>query len=130
MVHLGRKRGTGVVGLLTPLFSPCYNRNVMTPPQPEKDRRQQIINLTIAGIAGQVGCLTLIIVLLAVFGGIWLDARLGTRPWFTLGLLVLSIPISLAAMFYVVKTAVSKIKPIPPQATKSTLKEADLGDDA
>jgi hypothetical protein len=69
-------------------------------------------------------------VLLAVFGGIWLDARLGTRPWFTLGLLVLSIPISLAAMFYVVKTAVSKIKPIPPQATKSTLKEADLGDDA
>jgi len=118
------------MGLLTPLFSPCYNRNVMTPPQPEKDRRQQIINLTIAGIAGQVGCLTLIIVLLAVFGGIWLDARLGTRPWFTLGLLVLSIPISLAAMFYVVRTAVSKIKPIPPKATKSTLKEADLGDDA
>lgn len=101
----------------------------MTPPQPEKDRRQQFINLTIAGITGQVGCLTLIIVLLAVFGGIWLDTRLGTRPWFTLGLLVLSIPVSLAAMFFVVKKAVSKIKPIPPKATKPTLKEANLGDD-
>ncbi|KPL84264.1 hypothetical protein SE15_03730 [Thermanaerothrix daxensis] len=101
----------------------------MTPPDPEKDRKQQIINLTIAGIAGQVGCLTLIIVLVAVLGGIWLDARLGTRPWFTLGLLVLSIPISLAVMFYVVRAATAKIKPVPPKTTKPTLEEANLGDD-
>ncbi|WP_299027220.1 AtpZ/AtpI family protein [uncultured Thermanaerothrix sp.] len=101
----------------------------MTRPDPEKDRKQQIINLTIAGIAGQVGCLTLIIVLVAVIGGIWLDARLETRPWFTLGLLVLSVPISLAVMFYVVRAATAKIKPVPPKAKKPALEEASLGDD-
>ncbi len=76
----------------------------------EPTRRQKLINLTLAGVAAQVGCVTLIIVLAAVFGGIWLDGRFGTRPWFTIGLLVVSIPVSLAAMFVIVRAAVSRIK--------------------
>jgi hypothetical protein len=66
--------------------------------------------LTLAGVAGQVGCLTLIIVLAAVFAGLWLDNQFNTRPVITLTLLVVSIPVSVLAMLYVVRLATSKIK--------------------
>lgn len=79
--------------------------------QPDKtNRAQRIKNLALAGMAGQVGCLTLVIVLGAVFLGLWLDSILGTRPWFTLGLVVVSIPVSLLVMLVVARTAISKIK--------------------
>ena len=79
--------------------------------QPEKpDRKQRVINLTLAGVAGQVGCLTLVIVLGAVFFGLWLDGIFQTRPWFTIGLLMASIPISIIMMVVVARLAVSKIK--------------------
>jgi len=83
----------------------------MSQPEPgEPTPRQKLLNLTLAGVAAQVGCITLVIVLAAVFGGIWLDGRFATRPWFTFGLLIISIPISLVAMFVIVRVAVSKIK--------------------
>jgi hypothetical protein len=66
--------------------------NKRTPPS------TRIKNLTLAAIAGQAGCLTLTIVLLALFIGLWLDSRLGQRGPCTLGLLVLSIPVSLYLM--------------------------------
>ena len=79
--------------------------------QPEKpDRKQRVINLTLAGMAGQVGCLTLVIVLGAVFIGLWLDGIFQTRPWFTIGLLIVSVPISIIMMVIVARLAVSKIK--------------------
>ena len=83
-------------------------------PEPQNDRKQYWLNLTLAGAAGQVGCVTLVIIVLAVLGGLWLDARFDTRPIFTLVLLVLSIPISLAAMLYIVRLVTSKIKASPP----------------
>jgi MFS-type transporter involved in bile tolerance (Atg22 family) len=74
------------------------------------DKKRRWLNLTLAGIAGQVGCLTLVIVLGAVFGGLWLDARFQTRPMITLILVIASIPISLVLMFLVVRGATAKIK--------------------
>jgi MFS-type transporter involved in bile tolerance (Atg22 family) len=74
------------------------------------DKKRRWLNLTLAGIAGQVGCLTLVIVLAAVFGGLWLDARFQTRPMITLILVIASIPISLVLMFLVVRGATAKIK--------------------
>ena len=83
-------------------------------PDSEHNRKQYWLNLTLAGVAGQVGCLTLIIILAAVLGGMWIDARFQTRPVFTMILLITSIPFSLAAMFIVVRAATSKIKTGPP----------------
>lgn len=101
--------------------------------QPEKtspnERRTRILNLTLASVAGQVGCLTLVIVLGAVFAGMWLDSRYQTKPTFTVGLLVASIPISLAVMIFVVRFAISKIK-TNQSAMKADLKEVDLGKDS
>lgn len=67
-------------------------------------------NYLLIGLIGQVGCLTMVIVLAAVLGGLALDARFGTKPWFTAGLLVLSIPVSLVIMFFVARKATDKIK--------------------
>lgn len=73
-------------------------------------KKQNRFNLLLAAVTGQVGCLTLVIVISAVLGGMALDARLNTRPWFTVGLLVASIPLSLILMFFVVRKAVAKLK--------------------
>lgn len=83
---------------------------------PKRGDKQYWLNLTLAGVAGQVGCLTLVIILGAVLGGLWLDSHFQTRPLFTLVLLIASIPVSLVSMFYVVRLATSKIKAGPPKA--------------
>lgn len=83
--------------------------------QPEnqgKDRFQYAMNLTLASIAGQVGCLTLVIIFVALFAGLWLDRYLDTKPLFTIVLLIGSVPVTLFLMFRVVKAATSRIKPV------------------
>ena len=77
-----------------------------------KNSLQYAYNLTLASIAGQVGCLTLIIIFGALFAGLWLDGRMDSKPMFTIILLVGSIPVTLFLMFRVVKTATNKIQPI------------------
>lgn len=98
-------------------------------PEQQKNRRQYWLNLTLAGAAGQVGCVTLVIILAAVLGGLWLDARFDTRPVFTLVLLVVSIPVSLGAMLYIVRLVTSKIKAYPPQEDE-TNEEVGIGNDS
>jgi hypothetical protein len=102
----------------------------MKSPQTEpSDRRRYWMNLTLATVAGQVGCLTLVIILAAVFGGMSLDAQFQTRPWITLTLLVVSIPISLGVMFFVVRAAISRIKPGPSDKKPARSEEAGVGKD-
>lgn len=84
-----------------------------------KENKQYWLNLTLAGAAGQVGCVTLIIILVAVLAGLWLDSRFQTRPVFTFVLLIVSIPVSLAAMLYIVRLFTSKIKASPPEENES-----------
>jgi Putative F0F1-ATPase subunit Ca2+/Mg2+ transporter len=100
----------------------------MSMPDPTKrDRKQYWINMTLAIVAGQVGCVTLVIILAAVLGGLWLDNRYGTQPTFTLGLLLASIPVSLGIMFFVVRSAVARIKTGSPGGKKEEQEEKDLG---
>ena len=82
-------------------------------------KKQNRFNLLLAAVTGQVGCLTLVIIIAAVLGGMALDARLNTRPWFTVGLLVASIPLSLVLMFFVVRKAVAKLKTSEPQVKRN-----------
>ncbi len=75
--------------------------------QPTQANRK---NLVIAALTGQVGCLTLIIVLAAVLAGLALDKQFGTKPWITIGLLVGSIPVSIFLMLLIARKAVAKLK--------------------
>jgi len=101
----------------------------MSPPStaPGKDRARYAFNLTLAAVAGQVGCLTLVIVLGALFGGLWLDSRFQSRPMFTILLMLASIPVTLLAMFWVVRTATSKLTSIKGEIADKKEPEDDLG---
>jgi F0F1-type ATP synthase assembly protein I len=94
-------------------------------PTPQ-NRSQYVANLSIAGVAGQVGCVTVIIVFGALFAGIWLDRWLQTRPLFTVGLLLGSVPVTIGLMYWLVKKAVAKIQPAGP--TQKQRKEEDSGE--
>lgn len=81
----------------------------MSQKTPEKDKSRYALNLTLAAVAGQVGCLTLVIILAALIAGLWLDARFATKPMFTIILMIASVPVTLFLMFWVVRKATSKL---------------------
>jgi F0F1-type ATP synthase assembly protein I len=71
---------------------------------------KRTFNLTLAAVASQVGCLTIFVVFAALIAGLWLDTYFKTRPLFTVGLMIASIPITLIIMFWIVKRATSRIE--------------------
>ena len=77
--------------------------------QSEQKGRSILTNLLIV-LIGQVGCLTLIIILASVFGGLWLDKMFGTKPVFTLVLLFAGIPVSVLVMLNVGRRTLARLK--------------------
>jgi F0F1-type ATP synthase assembly protein I len=69
-----------------------------------------ILNTLLVVMIGQVGCLTLVIILASVFGGLWLDNYFGTKPVFTLVLLFAGIPVSVFVMLYVARRTLARLK--------------------
>lgn len=68
-------------------------------------------NLTLAGISALTGCITLVVVLIALLAGLWLDSLLGQRGPATICLLVLSVPVSLFLMIRVALGLINRIQP-------------------
>ena len=68
----------------------------------EKDRRQKAYNLTMAAVASQVGCFTLVIIFGALIAGLWLDRSFETKPLFTILFMVVSMPITVFVMLCIV----------------------------
>jgi F0F1-type ATP synthase assembly protein I len=77
--------------------------------QSEKKGRSILSTLLIVMI-GQVGCLTLIIILASVFGGLWLDNLFGTKPVITLALLFAGIPVSVIVMLVVARRTLARLQ--------------------
>ena len=71
-------------------------------------------SMPVIALGGQIGCVTLVIVLLAAFGGIWLDNLLGTKPLLTILLILGAAPLSL---FLTYLMSVRAIKKVTPQTT-------------
>ncbi len=69
-----------------------------------------MVNTLLIVVIGQVGCLTLAVILASVFGGLWLDNMFGTKPMFTLVLLFAGIPLSVILMLYVSRRALARLK--------------------
>jgi F0F1-type ATP synthase assembly protein I len=97
------------------------------PSDDSKKNRNNRTNLTIAILTGQVGVLTLVIVLAAVFGGMALDKVFGTRPWITIGLIIVSLPVSLFLMIFIARRAVRKLKT---SVSGKTIEEDAIGEDS
>ncbi len=68
------------------------------------------LNTLLIVMIGQVGCLTLIIILASVFGGLWLDKTFGTKPVFTLALLFAGVPVSVFVMLAVARRTMARLK--------------------
>lgn len=95
--------------------------------QKKTEPARYAFNLTLAAVAGQVGCLTVLIIFLALLAGLWLDNRFGTpRPLFTIALLLASVPVTLITMVWVVRQTTSRIQMDKPQGKKGT-EEEDRG---
>ncbi|MBC7226358.1 MAG: AtpZ/AtpI family protein [Thermoflexales bacterium] len=80
----------------------------------------------LAEAAAQIGCLTVVVILLALGAGLWLDNRLGTRPWFTLGLVLASIPVSLYLVVRLALSAARRAYP-PGEQGREAEKQGDGG---
>ncbi len=70
--------------------------------------------------------MTVVIVFGSLLAGIWLDRSLGTRPLFTIGLLLGSVPVTIFIMFWLVKRAVAKIQTAVP--AQDSRKEKESGE--
>lgn len=75
-----------------------------------KQKGSKILNTLLIVMIGQVGCLTLVIILASVFGGLWLDNTFGTKPIFTLALLIAGIPLSVFLMLVVARRTLARLK--------------------
>ena len=64
---------------------------------------------TILGVMVQVGAASLLIVLLSVFGGLWLDNQFGTKPIFTAILVLAGIPITIVVMYRIARRSIARI---------------------
>ena len=82
------------------------------PKDQDQDRQQYAYNLTLAAVASQVGCLTLVIIFGALIAGLWLDRSFATKPLFTILFMVASMPVTLYVMFRVVQGATKRIRPV------------------
>ena len=70
-------------------------------------------NLALATVAGQAGCTTVILVFAGLFAGMFLDAQLDTHPVFTIGLILVAIPVSLYSMIRLMLSSVASIRHSP-----------------
>ena len=93
----------------------------------EGKTRQYSFNLALAAVAGQVGCLTTIIVVVSLLAGLFIDSRMDTRPTFTIILTVLSVPLTLAVMFWVVRRVTSRLKPVMNSKIEKLQEDANRG---
>ena len=74
-------------------------------PPESKPKPQAFPVMVPIAMGGQVGCVTLVIVLAALFGGLALDKALDTKPIFTIILLVGSAPLALYLTFWLAMRA-------------------------
>ncbi len=95
-----------------------------------KNRSQYRKNLALAAVAGQVGCVTLIIVVVALLAGLWLDNRLDTSPIFLATLLISSVPVTVIVMLWIVRSVTARIKPSSEGELEHSQEEANRGTDA
>ena len=83
-----------------------------------ENKGKSILNTLLIVMIGQVGCLTLVIILASVFGGLWLDKMFNTKPVFTLALLLAGIPVSVWVMLVVARRTLARLKDQPEKESK------------
>ena len=81
--------------------------------------------MKVVAMGAKVGGITLLIVFVAVFGGLWLDRLLETKPIFTILLVLGSAPLALYLTFKLAMRAVKDINLPPPSGGKTSSQKED-----
>lgn len=81
--------------------------------------------MALLGVIGQVGCLTLVIILVALVAGLWLDNQFQTRPLFALVLVLASVPVTIFLMVRIVLLFAPRIQQLSGEALKIDAEEED-----
>ena len=104
---------------------------IQTPSEPgKKISTVPTMALTPMIIGGEVGCLTLFIVVLALLAGLGLDKLLDTKPVFTITLLLGSAPFSLFLTFWLAMRSIKRMTSpqIPGAGQVQTVNKEDDGE--
>jgi F0F1-type ATP synthase assembly protein I len=83
------------------------------PDRRNQDEFRSAVTMTVIWVAG----LTLVVIFVALFAGIFLDRQLHTTPILTIVLTIASIPVTIYLTFRVVRTATSRIQPTVKKGT-------------
>ncbi len=75
-----------------------------------EQKGRNILSTLLIVMVGQLGCLTVIIILASLFGGLWLDKTFNTKPVFTLALLFAGIPVSVFVILVVARRTLARLK--------------------
>ena len=90
------------------------------------DSRKELFKTALISTAGSVGCVTVVVMLGAILGGIWLDDHFGTKPTWTVTLALISIPLSVLVMILVVRAIIKRIQPELDKDRKTQPSEENL----
>lgn len=71
---------------------------------------QSRFNTLLIVLVGQMGCLTVLVIALAVAAGFWLDGAFHTKPIITLVLLLGSVPVSILLMLLVGRRTLERFR--------------------
>ena len=96
--------------------------------QPDKQGAARSLNLTLAVVTGQVGCVTLLIIFVALFLGRWLDKQFDTSPLITIVLMIASVPVTLVVMFWVVRSVTRRYASYPTVKSQTSEEGVDRDD--
>jgi hypothetical protein len=91
--------------------------------KPERPKTAAVVSRSMviaSGIAWQVGCVTVLVVGLALVGGLWLDQQLGTRPVLTVLFLLGSVPLSLLLVMRIALNAARQVERIQEEESKDS----------
>ena len=100
----------------------------MPPADRSPGQFQSSLGMTLAALLGQVGCLTALIILVALIAGLWLDGMLQTKPLFTLLLLLGSVPRSILVMVRVRQSGMARVQHMGAGALQDIEEDSDRGD--
>ncbi len=75
--------------------------------------RQRMKNSALAAIAGLSGCVTVVIVITALFLGLWFDSLFNWQGPCTIGVLILSMPVSLYVMLRITLWSINRLQHQP-----------------
>jgi F0F1-type ATP synthase assembly protein I len=82
---------------------------------PSKKKPSMVPVQRMAMMGGQIAGITLLIVFGGVFGGMWLDQLLGTKPIITIILVLGSAPLSLFLTYFAAMKALKDMNTQPPE---------------